>query len=238
MQPPADLTLEALCGAMPGRAIRSYPAMLATEPDAMAWARAGGPAGALVVADYQASPRGRGGWEWHVQPGRGLGFSMVLRPALPPAREGWPYLAVCAGLADVVGAAAAAHWPDEVHHDGRRAAAVGVHIELGPDRIEWATVTVLVDDVEPPRTDLFARVVAAIEYRMDDDTETVLRDYRARCATFGRPVTAHLVPMGPAGVRVSGEATDCRADGSLVIVQADGRRVRVPPQHLGILDVE
>jgi len=210
--------------------------MLSTEADALAWGRAGGPAGGLVVADYQASPRGRSGFEWRVTPGRGLGFSLLLRPPWRPEREGWPYLPVCVALADVVGADATLAWPDEVCGRQGRAATVGVHTELGPDRVAWATVTVLVEDADPPRAPLLAAVVRAIERRLEDPTEDVLADYRDRCATLGRHVVARMIPMGPAEVRIEGEAVDCRDDGSLVIATADGRRVAVPPQHLGILE--
>lgn len=237
MEPAHDLSTEAVAAALPGRAVRAYPAMLSTEADAMAWGRAGGPDGAVVVSDYQASPRGRGGWEWKVTPGHGLGFSLLFRPALPVAREGWPYLPSCLGLADVIGADAVLHWPDEVHVGPHRAAGLGVHTELNAAGIAFATATVLIDDATPPRTDLLARAIAAIEFRMADDPDTVLHDYRARCVTLGLEVSARLVPMGPAGIRVDGTAVDCRADGSLVILGQDGRRVAVPPQHLGILDV-
>jgi len=231
-----DLTAEALATALPGRAIRTYPAMLSTEADALAWGRAGGPAGALVVADYQASPRGRGGWEWRVSPGHGLGFSLLLRPNLPAEREGWPYLVAGTAFGDILGAGAGLHWPDEVHLGDRRGAAVGVHAELGPQGVEWITMTVLVDDVEPPRAPVLAQVVAAVEHRLDDSTDTVLDDYRSRCTTLGKGVVARLLPLGPSGVRVEGQAVDCRQDGSLVILTAGGRRVAVPPQHLGILE--
>jgi BirA family transcriptional regulator, biotin operon repressor / biotin---[acetyl-CoA-carboxylase] ligase len=231
-----DLGAKTLAVIMPTRAVRSYPAMLSTESDAQAWGRAGGPAGGVVVADYQASPRGRGGFEWTVTPGRGLGFTLLLHPPWPPEREGWPYLPACLALADVVGAGATLTWPDAVHHGDARAAAVGVHTELAPGRIAWATVTVLVEDARPPRAPLLRDAVEAIERRLEQPAEAVLDEYRAACTTLGRRVTARLVPMGPAEVRVTGEAVDCRDDGSLVIVNAEDRRVAVPPQHLGLLE--
>ncbi|HWH34036.1 MAG TPA: hypothetical protein VNT56_01805 [Acidimicrobiales bacterium] len=54
-----DLSAGVLAAALPDRPLRSYPAPLSTEADALAWARAGAPVGAVVVADYQAAPRGR-----------------------------------------------------------------------------------------------------------------------------------------------------------------------------------
>ena len=56
-----DLSAEALAAVLPGRPIRAYPALLSTEADALAWARAGAPSGALVAAAYQAAPRCRAG---------------------------------------------------------------------------------------------------------------------------------------------------------------------------------
>ena len=66
---PSDLDPDVLAQALPGRPVRSYPALLSTDADAQAWARTGASAGAVVVADYQASPRGRGGLPWTVRPG-------------------------------------------------------------------------------------------------------------------------------------------------------------------------
>lgn len=57
MELSTDLSAHALAEALPGRPVRSYPAMLSTEADALAWARAGADDGAVVVAGYQAAPR-------------------------------------------------------------------------------------------------------------------------------------------------------------------------------------
>lgn len=231
-----DLALRELERALPGRPVRSYAALLSTHADALAWARAGAPGGALVAADYQASPRGRGGLEWAVVPGQGLGFSLVLRPDLPAEREGWLYAVAVSALADVAGAEARIEWPDEVHLGGERAGAVGLHVELGEGGCEWAVASVLVPGARPPRAPLLAAVVAALEERYRSDPAQVLEDYLPRCSTVGRDVTARLVPLGPAGPRVTGTAVSVRDDGSLVLEPRDGRRIAVPPQSLGLLE--
>ncbi|HEX2029592.1 MAG TPA: hypothetical protein VHF25_16535 [Nitriliruptorales bacterium] len=241
-----DLSAEALAEALPGREVRSYPAMLSTEADALAWARSGAPSGAVVVADYQASPRGRAGRPWQVRPpGQGLGFSVVLRPQLPPEREGWLYTVAVSALADVAeqrGTSDDAEpevgilWPDEVVDRGTRAGAVGVYVELGPDRLEWAVATFLVEWARPPRGPLLATLLDELERRVSSGPEAVLADYTPRCVTFGRQVKARLIPMGPAGPTITGVAVDTLADGALVIATAAGRRVAVPPQNLGLLE--
>lgn len=239
LEPPGgggDLSAAALSGALPGRPVRSYPALLSTEADALAWARAGAPEGALVVADYQASPRGRAGLPWQVRQGEGLGFSLVLRPTLPAEREGWLYTVAVSGVADVAGSGARIVWPDEVRRGDQRVSGVGVQVELGPEGTRWAVLTVLFAAARPSRTGLLARLVDAIEGRYRSPAEAVLADYLPRCATLRRDVRARLIPMGPAGPQVSGQAVDCLADGALVIETEAGRRVAVRPQHLGLLE--
>jgi BirA family transcriptional regulator, biotin operon repressor / biotin---[acetyl-CoA-carboxylase] ligase len=231
-----DLLPERLAELLPGRAIRSYPALLSTHADALAWGRADAPEGAVVVADYQASPRGRAGLEWRVRPGADLAFSLVLRPRLPLAREGWLYTVAASGLADALGENATIEWPDEVRRAGRRAGAVGVHLELGPRASEWAVVDVIVEDAMPPRAPLLARVVEAIEARYRSPTTGVLADYLRRCDTIGRSVRARLIPLGPGGAEVAGRAATALTDGALVLETEGGRRIAVRPQNLGLLD--
>lgn len=216
-----------------GRPFRFYPALLSTEADALAWARAGAAPGSVVTAGYQASPRGRAGMEWDV--GDGLAFSLVLRPSpqLSSAREGWLYTVAASGLADAIGGDARIEWPDRVVQDETSSGAVGVHAELGPHGVDWAVANVLV--VEPdPR--LVLRVVVAIETRLNAPTASVLAAYLPRCATLGRDVRARLIPLGPGGPEVTGKAVSSSLDGSLILETEEGRRLAVPPQNLGVLE--
>ncbi len=234
----SDLSAEEVARVLGARPVRVYPAVLSTEVDAMGWARGGAPAGALVVADYQASPRGRGGLPWLVEPSKGLGFSLLLRPSsLPPARAGWPYVAASLAIAETLGSVAC-DWPDAVVDPGSRRtlARLGVHVELGPAQTEWVTITVLVEEVRPPRTALLGRLAQALDLALTANPETVLGDYRSRCVTLGRQVRARMIPMGPGGPEVNGQAVDVLADGALVVLTARGNRVAVPPQNLGLLE--
>lgn len=234
----ADLDGPELAAALGDRAVRTYPAVLSTEATAMAWARQGAPTGAIVVADYQASPRGRGGLPWMVRLGHGLGFTMLLRPGLPPEREGWPYVAALLALHDVVGTDdAGLAWPDTVHAPGGAVLArLGAYVELGPSRTEWVSLTVLVEDASPPRAPLLGRLADALEQRLSAPSEQVLAHYLPRCTTLGRQLRARLIPMGPGGPEVTGEAVDVLADGALVLLTARGNRVAIPPHNLGLLE--
>ncbi|CAN5628071.1 hypothetical protein BH24ACT15_BH24ACT15_19630 [soil metagenome] len=240
-KPPDDLSAAAVCQALGDRPARTYPALLSTHADALAWARSGAPSGAVVVADYQVSPRGRAGLEWFVQPGTGLGFSMVVHPALAVDREGYVYLAATAALPAVcsdLASDASLRWPDEVYADGRRMAAVGVHTELGPQQVQWAVVTVLLETAMPPRAPLLARATEALTSTMDADPETVLTHWRGSCDTLGQHVAARMIPLGPSGMVIEGTAVDVKADGALLVEPREHLRIAVLPHHLGLLDVQ
>ena len=230
-----DLTPEALDVAMPQRTCRAYPALLSTDADAAAWAREGAPAGAVVVADYQAAARGRGGLPWSPRPSRDLGFSLVLRPALTPDDEGWLYVAATLAVVDVIGGDSAVEWPDRVVCGGQHVADVAGHAGLGPDGVAWVVVNMLLYDVEAPRAPLVGRLANAIEGLQLPDADALSR-FGERCATLGRRVLAHLIPTWPDGVRIGGRAVRVLQDGALVIEQRDGRRIAVRPQHLARLE--
>ncbi len=230
-----DLSAEVLAAVLPERPIRIYPALLSTEADAQAWARQGAPAGALVCANYQVSPRGRGGWEWKITPD-GLAFSLVIRPVLKPEREGWLYSAATVGLADVLGSDAAIEWPDQVYQDEQVAAAVGIHTELGPSVILWSVVNVLIAEAGTARAETVASLVRAIESRIAEPADIVLREYLRRSRTIGRPVRARMIPLGPGGPEVKGKAVGSVMDGALLLETPKGNRVAVRPQHLGLLE--
>lgn len=233
-----DLDPSVLAPLLPARSVRSYPAVLSTEADALAWARAGAHSGSVVVADYQASPRGRGGLPWETTQGVGLGFSVVLRPELSNARQGWLYTVVAVALSDVIAGDEedVLEWPDQLVVAGTRAAAFGVVTDVDPAGVRWAVVNVLIEEAATPRGALLARVVETIEHRLAEDEATVLDDHRRRCATLGETVRARLIPMGPAGVQVEGIAVDVLADGALLIETERASRVAVLPHHLGMLE--
>ncbi|MGI8537694.1 MAG: biotin--[acetyl-CoA-carboxylase] ligase [Mycobacteriales bacterium] len=235
------LTQEVVSAALGDRAVRAYPACLATDTVAAAWAREGAPSGAVVVADYQASPRGRGGLPWTVQKGRDLGFTLLTRPVLAPEREGWPYIPALLALHDVVGTRdGKLEWPDLVlGPDGAVVARLGVYVELGPSRTEWLAITVLVENAPQPRAQLLARLADTLEARLDAPPGQVLSDYIARCTTIGQRRRALLIPMGAGGVggpEITGEGVDVLADGALVVLTDRGNRVAIPPHNLGLLE--
>ena len=68
-----------------------------TNDLALARARAGAPAGTVVIAEEQTAGRGQRGARWSSPAGSGLYMSVVLRPRLSPQRS--PLLTLAAGVA-------------------------------------------------------------------------------------------------------------------------------------------
>lgn len=237
---PSDLARDLLQERMPDRALRTYPAILSTEADALAWARQGAPDGAVVVAGYQASPRGRSGLAWggEFTPGHGLGFSLVVRPDLSVEREGWLYTVALLGAAHALAdETARIEWPDRLVRGDETVAAVGVQVEPGARDLDWGVASVLIPGAEPPRTGVLVDVVEAIEHWLRAPVEETLAAYRQHCATLGRRVRARLLPLGAAAPTVLGAAADVSADGGLVIHEDErDTGVVVLPQALGFLE--
>ncbi len=232
MKPGDDLAAEALEPLLGGRALRSHPVLLSTATSAAEWAGAGAPHGAVVVADSQISPRGRAGRPWKVAPGRGLGFALVLRPQLVADREGWLYTVVLAALADVCGEGVTIEWPDEVLRDGEMVAAAGIDVRLGARGVKWAAVNMLLPDARPPRGELLAAVVAAIDERLASAPDAVLEDYTRRCSTLGRSVRVRLLG---GTMRFEGTAVSTQHEGALVLETTDGRELPVRPQDVSTI---
>jgi BirA family transcriptional regulator, biotin operon repressor / biotin---[acetyl-CoA-carboxylase] ligase len=172
-----------------------------------------------------------------MEPGHGLGMSMILRPHLEAEREGWLYTACLLAVLDAMDDRdLALEWPDRIVRDRATAAAIGIQDDTTTGRVGWAVTSVLVPGAEPPRGDLLARMVDTIDTRLGQDPSVVLDDYRQRCATLGRRVRARLLPLGSAGPVVDGVAVDVTEDGGMTILTDEDRRVVVLPHALGFVE--
>lgn len=226
---------EELADAFGDRSVRAWPGVVSIEAAAQAWAREGCVDGAVVVVGYQAAPRGRAGRPWTIDIDADLVLSVIVRPELSADDEGWLYTLATVALTDVTGSRI--RWPDEaVGDDATVAGSVSVYAELGPGRVDWAVVTVLVH-APGDRASTARRWLDAFDARRNSATDPVVGVHRERSDTIGRRVAARMIPLGPAGPVITGNAVDVAADGALVIETDRASRVAVRPQNLGLLDV-
>lgn len=109
-------------------AIHRFDSVSSTNDVALRLARGGAPAGECVVADAQSAGRGRGGHSWSSPPGKGLLFSVVLRPNWPP--ETLPLatiacgIAVATGIRDETGLETGLKWPNDILVGGCKCAGI------------------------------------------------------------------------------------------------------------------
>lgn len=243
----AALDLAALASRLAGSGaplvrIVVFDSVASTQDEAVGMARAGAPAGTLVLAAAQTSGRGRAGRSWH-SPRGGLYASLILRPSALPDR--WPALAVLAGTAVAEALAAVGvpgitvKWPNDILLGGRKVAGllaearaadgfavlgIGLNVELHGD---------LPADIRDTATDLAAHLPEGVDpVRACAD---VLAGVAAACvgAGPGLPVDPLRASrwldgsreVGVAGVR--GRPAGISALGELLLDAPDGTRVRV-----------
>ena len=102
----------------PWREIEVVPSTGSTNADLLARALRGEPEGVVLAAEEQTAGRGRMGRTWTSPPRAALTFSLLLNPAVPPARRGWlPLLtgvAVAAAVTEETGIRTGLKWPNDV----------------------------------------------------------------------------------------------------------------------------
>jgi BirA family biotin operon repressor/biotin-[acetyl-CoA-carboxylase] ligase len=207
------------------------------------------PAGAVLVAEYQRTGRGRLDRRWASPPRAGLTFSVLVRPSAPASLWGWlPLLtgvAVRDAVAELTGLDAALKWPNDVLLGAARRKAAGILAQVVGDAavvgvglnvtttadelpVDTATSLAIEGGAPPPdRTELLVAILAELGARYmqwdaaggDAEASGLAGDYRDRCATIGRDV----VVSSTDGDSYEGRATGIDADGRLVLT-SDGRQ--------------
>jgi BirA family biotin operon repressor/biotin-[acetyl-CoA-carboxylase] ligase len=143
------------------------------------------PEGTTVATDHQTAGRGRLGRVWEDAPGRGLLFSVQLRPTLHMAI--WPELSLVAGeaVAAALPVDATVSHPNDVMVDGRKIAGilpeastgrvrlgVGINVnqtaaELPAETVKPTTSLQIETGEEWARAPLLAAILLELERRYD-----------------------------------------------------------------------
>lgn len=129
-----------------GRRLYWYEAVESTNTALLALAAQGAPDGAVAVAEYQTSGRGRGSRRWWAPPRTCLLFSILFRPAfpLPPAQSHQLTmlcsLATCDAVAAVAGLALALKWPNDLLLAGQKVGGILTEGSFVGGRLSHAVV--------------------------------------------------------------------------------------------------
>jgi len=149
MENPDSLRPEVVLGGLSpsswGHPFHFYETVTSTNDLCHAWAQKGAPEGAVVVAETQSKGRGRLGRRWYLAKGKGLTFSVLLRPQLPPKRLSLLTLASAVGVSlalEEEGAKPGIKWPNDVELNGRKVCGILTEAQTDPDRLLYAVVGV------------------------------------------------------------------------------------------------
>jgi BirA family biotin operon repressor/biotin-[acetyl-CoA-carboxylase] ligase len=221
-----------------------------TNADLAAAARAGAPAGTVLVADHQTAGRGRLGRTWQAPPGSALLCSILLRPAPRIVLHGavWAVaLAARQAVIELTGVEPDLKWPNDLLSGGRKLAGVlaeGVAAPDDPSRLAAVVVGIGLNvGWEPPPPQVAAGATTLEELAGHPvDREALLRAflgalapllelwtsapeqlhqrYRSALTTLGQAVRVTMADR-----EVEGEAVDVTADGALVVRVGDSELV-------------
>ena len=226
-----------------------------TNADLLARAQQGEPEGTVLAAEEQRAGRGRMGRAWTAPPRAALTFSLLLKPAVPPARRGWlPLLtgvAVAAAVTRATGVETGLKWPNDLLAADAKlagilaeaagdAVVVGIGLNVSTEPAEFPSPR----PGALPATSL--RAVGATALNREDILLAILdgfeRWYRAWQQAGGDPDRSGLRPeytrlsatIGrtiraelPGGQALSGPAVGVDSDGRLLVLLSSGSEVAV-----------
>jgi len=226
-----------------------------TNADLLARAQQGEAEGTVLAAEEQRAGRGRMGRTWTSPPRAALTFSLLLKPAVPPACRGWlPLLtgvAVAAAVTRATGVETGLKWPNDLLAADAKLA--GILAEAAGDAVvvgiglNVSTEPAEFPNPRPgalPATSL--RAVGATALNREDILLAILdgfeRWYRAWQQAGGDPDRSGLRPeytrlsatIGrtvraelPGGQALSGPAVGVDSDGRLLVRVSSGSEVAV-----------
>lgn len=219
-----------------------------TMDEARLLADAGACDGTVVVADHQTAGRGRAGRAWVERPGDGLLMSVVLRPAIEPARLSvLPLLvgvAVAEGLEAVVPVSCQLKWPNDVWIEGRKVAGIlvtthraggattviagiGVNVNTPLERLTDTAISLSVaSGGSIHRESLLEAIVSCLNahygHFVASGGSADLAAWRDRAA-----LTGELVRVVQGGETLTGRYRGIDDDGALILEIPGGKRRRV-----------
>lgn len=235
-----------------GQEIRHFQKISTTNDMAKDLAIQGQAEGLLVIAEEQTVGKGRLGRQWVSPQGKGLWFSLLLRPLINPQEA--PKLTVLAAVAvaqsirKITGLPAQIKWPNDVLVEGKKVCGILTEMNAEMDRVNYIVVGIGInvnqtkEDFPIELTEIATSVAMAwgqTVKRIDLLTE-ILQNldnlyYRFLQGDYGEAwevwrqlsctIGKNVMISGP-NWQVKGLAVDIDQDGALEVVLPTGERKR------------
>lgn len=231
-----------------GKVIRHFLEINSTNDCALQLAMSGEPEGTVVLAEEQTAGRGRLGRSWYSEPLKGIYCSVILRPAVPPAKA--PLLTLAAALAvyDAVSRSAKValdiRWPNDLLINGKKFCGILAEMNSEVGRIKFVVMgigvnvnhTTFPSDLASPatslkletgkiwsRTELTGQILKRLEARIreleTDSGATILR----RWSEISSYTNHRQVKVVSNGATVCGETAGLDENGFLRVRRLDGQ---------------
>jgi len=227
-----------------GRNIVSLDTVGSTMDEAFALGMKAAPEGTVVCAESQSKGRGRLGRGWVSPKGKGLYFSLILRPKFAPSQMAQLTLMTAVVLSEALensaGVKTAIKWPNDLLSGGRKLAGVLTELRAEMDQVKFVVIGIGVNinasagQLVPEATSLkietgrsFNRVALLQEILRGMESwyeilnrggfAPVLEEWKKRCGTLKKRVR-----VADAAGTVEGVAFDLDSDGGLLIRQDSG----------------
>ena len=236
-----------------GRDIRVFQETSSTNDVVEKLARDGVPEGVVVFAESQTKGRGRLGRKWLSPAGRGLWFSVLLRPNLRPQAATQMTIATAVAVARAIrqqtGLKPGIKWPNDILLQGRKTAGILTELSAELDHIKYLVIGIGVDvnvaptefppDLRKLATSLRieagrplnrADVAVAILRALDDDYARIAAGHFEAVANEW---AEHCTTLGqPVTIhigdrRIHGRAEALDEDGALLLRTEHGRLERI-----------
>jgi BirA family biotin operon repressor/biotin-[acetyl-CoA-carboxylase] ligase len=222
------------------RLVRFVEATGSTNDDVVRLAHEGAPEWTVLVAAGQHAGRGRLGRTWVSTPGASLAVSVLLRPAVEPAKAPIFSLAAATAMAEACeeacGVRAACKWPNDLVAGGRKLGGVLPESRLDGERVAFIVIGVGVNVSQrpsdfPPELRGTATSIEALGGRADAPMllASYLRRLRDSCAAATPEALAAEL-----GAALERYRALCETLGRTVrATTTDGRRVEGEAVSLG-----
>jgi len=208
--------------------------------------------GLVVFAESQTKGRGRRGRAWASPRGKGLWFSVLLRPNLPLSSAPRITVAASVAVARAIRKAceldARIKWPNDVTVNGRKVAGILTELSAEGDEILSAILGIGIDvncrredfpsevaaiatsvELEAGRAFNRPALAADILQVLDDayltaqtDFDSIIAEWAQLCTTLGKQI---VVTMGKR--RIEGHAQALDGDGALLLRKDNGQIERI-----------
>jgi BirA family biotin operon repressor/biotin-[acetyl-CoA-carboxylase] ligase len=250
-----------LAGSFIGHKIHFYPDIDSTNTEAFNLAAAGAPEGTVVIADSQTKGRGRMQRVWHSPSGSNIYTSLILRPNLKPDRV--PQISILAGVAvaeimdNFCPGMVNLKWPNDVLLNGKKVCGILAQMKTSASRVDFIILGIginininynrLPQDIKNSATSLAIETDRKISRQelIIDLYENLAKWYKKLIADGFSTVKEKWLSMAPMiGKRVqitsgdeviSGKALGIDEQGSLLLLTAEGRKIKISAGDATIL---